>query len=105
VLDADALADDAARLAALLSPRQRAAASRLARLARAPRRSVRLAGGDVMGWTGLPPGPRVGELLAALAVEVAAGRVRDRKSARHWILRAVDVATLDSARRKRRDTG
>ena len=70
---------------------------------RAPRRSVRVGGEDVMAWTGLPAGPRVGELLAGLALEAAAGRVRGRRDAQAWLR----TATGDTGRAhgKRRDTG
>jgi tRNA nucleotidyltransferase/poly(A) polymerase len=85
VLEAGPLAEDAARLAALLSPRARPAAGRLARLARRPRRAVAVSGNDVMTWTGIAPGPRVGALLSELAVAAAAGRVRNRTQARHWL--------------------
>lgn len=85
VLDAGGLARDAARLATLLAPRSRAAAARLARLARRAPARVSVSGRDVMEWTGLAPGPRVGELLAGLQVAAAAGRVTNRKDARHWL--------------------
>jgi len=85
VLDAGELAEDAARLAGLLSARSRPAARRLARLSLRPRRSVRVSGKDVMDWTGLAPGPRIGTLLRELAVAAAARRVKSRKDARHWL--------------------
>ena len=89
VVDAGALAADAARLAACLRPASARAAARLARLARASRPTVRVGGGDVMRWTGVPPGPRVGELLRGLSVAAAAGRVRSRRDARNWLRAAI----------------
>jgi len=89
VLDAGPLAADAARLAAIETPRATGAARRLAALARRPRRTLDVTGRDVMEWTDLPPGPRVGSLLQALAVAVAAGRVANRRQAKQWLLAAV----------------
>jgi tRNA nucleotidyltransferase/poly(A) polymerase len=85
ILDAGSLAADAARLAALLRPASARGAARLARLARRRRRAVRVSGADVMAWTGIPPGPRIGELLGGLAIAVAAGRIRTRGAARDWL--------------------
>jgi len=89
VLDAGPLAADAARLAAIETPRATGAARRLAALARRPRRSLDVTGRDVMEWTDLPPGPRVGSLLQALAVAASAGRVASRRQAKQWLLAAV----------------
>ncbi|MEB3223536.1 MAG: hypothetical protein VKS61_15790 [Candidatus Sericytochromatia bacterium] len=43
-----------------------------------------LNGRDVMAALGIPPGPPVAELLAALEEETALGTVTDRESALHW---------------------
>jgi tRNA nucleotidyltransferase/poly(A) polymerase len=95
ILDAGALVEDAAALAAVLGRGRRsaAAAERLLRLARGPRLSLRVSGRDVMEWTGLPPGPRIGELLDRLALASAAGRVRTRRDAKRWLLVETDAAS------------
>lgn len=61
-------------------------ARRLSRRARRARRRPRIRGADVLAWTGVPPGPRVGDLLARMEVEVLRGRVRTRAAARQWLL-------------------
>jgi hypothetical protein len=46
---------------------------------------LEVSGGDVIRWASVPPGPRVGELLAQLRLQVALGDVRNRREARDWL--------------------
>jgi tRNA nucleotidyltransferase/poly(A) polymerase len=85
VVAAGSLGSDGAHLAARIGPAGRRRASRLSRLARAPRRRLAVTGADVMDWLSLPPGPAVGALLAELEVAAASGSVKNRREARHWL--------------------
>ena len=38
-----------------------------------------------MRWLSLPAGPRIGELLAQLRLQIALGAVRNRREARNWL--------------------
>jgi poly(A) polymerase len=57
-------------------------------------------GNDIMKAYGLPPGPRIGELLEALKEAQAAGEVKDRQEALSYIARRLKDA--DNSRKKRR---
>ncbi|HTR04895.1 MAG TPA: hypothetical protein VMN82_17025 [Thermoanaerobaculia bacterium] len=81
----DGLLDDATRLLSRLGAADRRRAAALRRLARCPRPKVRVSGGDVVRWLGIPPGPRVGERLSAVRVAAAMGEVRSRREARNWL--------------------
>ena len=59
--------------------------TRLERLARKPLKRLAVSGGDVLRWASVAPGPRVGELLAQLRLQVALGAVRNRREARNWL--------------------
>jgi tRNA nucleotidyltransferase (CCA-adding enzyme) len=59
--------------------------TRLERLARTPRSRLAVSGGDVIRWASVAPGPRVGELLAQLRLQIALGAVRNRREARNWL--------------------
>jgi tRNA nucleotidyltransferase/poly(A) polymerase len=86
LLEAGEAAPDALRLAGLSGGREAVRRiTRLERLARTPLRRLALSGGDVIRWTSVPPGPRVGELLAQLRLQVALGTVRNRREARDWL--------------------
>ena len=87
ILDAerDGLLDDAALLLGRLGAARSRRARELARLARGPRRKVRVSGDDVVRWLAVTPGPLVGDLLARLRVAIAMGEVFDRRQARHWL--------------------
>lgn len=85
VVAAGPLASDGAHLAARIGAAGRRRATRLSRLANAPRRRLAVTGTDVMGWLSLPPGPAVGALLAELEVAAASGIVKNRREARHWL--------------------
>ncbi len=91
LLEAGALAEDALRLASLSGGSASAATvRRITRLrhltrARSASRRVAVSGGDVMRWLSLPPGPRIGELLAQLRLQIALGAVRNRREARNWL--------------------
>jgi hypothetical protein len=78
---------DALRLLPLLWPHSRVA-GRLRAKIRSPRPRVRVSGGDILEWTGIAPGPAVGELLRRLEVEIRRGAVRTRRQARSWALAA-----------------
>jgi hypothetical protein len=54
-------------------------------MARTPLKRLEVSGGDVIRWASVPPGPRVGELLAQLRLQVALGDVRNRREARDWL--------------------
>jgi len=84
VHDAGTEAGDALSLLAASRPRAKRIVRRLrAALARA-RRGPRVSGGDLIGWTGIAPGPEIGRLLRELRIEILAGRVRSRGQARRW---------------------
>jgi len=85
MLVAGPLAEDALRLLGWRWPRQRAAARRLERLRRRPRRSVAVRGGDIIEWLRISPGPAVGEWLTRVRVAVAMGEVQNRREARAWL--------------------
>jgi len=85
VRDAGARAASALRLAALLGVPAPSVRSRLARRVREARRPPRVRGGDIQEWLGIPPGPPVGEALAAIEVEGLRGTLRSRGAARKWI--------------------
>lgn len=85
LLEAGDLAPDALRLAALAGGAAARRSARLRRLARAPLRRVAVTGGDILRWTSLSPGPRIGLLLERLRLEAALGTVRNRREARHWL--------------------
>ena len=59
--------------------------TRLERLARTPLKTLAVSGGDVVRWASVAPGPRVGELLAQLRLQIALGAVRNRREARNWL--------------------
>jgi tRNA nucleotidyltransferase/poly(A) polymerase len=92
VLDAGELAFDALSVFARLAPSHSRRAASLRRLARAPRRRVKVSGGDLMRWLGIPPGPEVGALLSQLEVAAASGTVKSRREARHWLSGQVRTA-------------
>ncbi len=84
VHDSGAEAEEALSLLAARRPRAGALVRRLrAALARA-RRRPEVSGGDLIGWTGIAPGPEVGRLLRELRIEILSGRVRSRRQARRW---------------------
>jgi hypothetical protein len=72
-------------LAALVGEPGSPARSALSRRVRASRRPPRVTGGDIQAWLGIPPGPAVGEALAAIEVEGLRGAIRSRQAARRWI--------------------
>ncbi|HEV8118071.1 MAG TPA: hypothetical protein VGQ32_06075, partial [Thermoanaerobaculia bacterium] len=76
---------EALLLGALLGEPGRPARSALSRRVRARRRPPRVTGGDIQAWLGIPPGPAVGEALAAIEVEGLRGAIRNRAAARRWI--------------------
>ena len=49
------------------------------------RRGLQVSGSDVLAWTGIGPGPRVGAVLRDLEVEILRGAVRTRSQAREWV--------------------
>lgn len=84
VHDAGAEAKDALSFLAATQPRAKPTVRRLqAALARARRRPD-VSGGDLIGWTGIAPGPEVGRLLRELRIEILSGRVRSFPQARGW---------------------
>jgi tRNA nucleotidyltransferase/poly(A) polymerase len=85
ILRAGEQAGDALRLAGALYPRSRGAVRRLAARLRRKRPVADVRGGDILEWLGVPPGPRIGQLLEAVRVESLAGRVRTRAEARRWL--------------------
>jgi tRNA nucleotidyltransferase/poly(A) polymerase len=96
IVAAGPLLGDALHLLARLggaSTRRRRLISRLSRLARRRRPAVRVSGDEVMAWLGIPAGPRVGELLAELAIAAAAGEVKNRREARNWLTGQVQAAS------------
>lgn len=85
VRDAGVSWRDALLVAVGRAGRESRQARRLAKRARRARRLVRVRGGDVLRWTGLSEGPRVGQLLAELEVETVRGRIRTRPEAKAWL--------------------
>ena len=85
ILEADELAPEALALLDSLGAAGRRRARRLRSRLRVRRRPVPVSGHDVVQWLGLPPGPRVGELLRAVRVASALGEVANRREARHWL--------------------
>jgi hypothetical protein len=89
LLEAGDAAPDALRLARLPAGAASRSAvrriTRLERMARSPLNRLPVSGGDVIRWASVPPGPRVGELLAQLRLQVALGAVRSRREARDWL--------------------
>ncbi|MFN2387469.1 MAG: hypothetical protein ABR576_14490 [Thermoanaerobaculia bacterium] len=90
--------EDALRLLVSREPARRKTAAALASRARRGRRSPRIRGRDVLLWTAIEPGPRVGRLLAEAEVEVLRGRLTTRAQAREWLKsRADDAGDLPPA--------
>jgi tRNA nucleotidyltransferase (CCA-adding enzyme) len=85
VYDAGPLAEDASMLLAAARPRRGALAQRLRRLAARRRTAPVVTGADVVEWLKLPPGPRVGQLLRELRIQILCGAVRSRPHARRWL--------------------
>jgi len=85
VRDAGSRRRDALALLTLLDPTERHRARRLARRAARARRTPRVKGAQIVRWTGLAPGPRVGILLRELEVEVLRGKVKSPAEARKWL--------------------
>jgi hypothetical protein len=98
ILRAGEQARDALRLAGTLYPRSRGALRRLAARLRRKRPLPDVRGGDILEWLGVPPGPRVGQLLEAVRVESLAGRVRTRAEARRWLQMRERKAAVVSAK-------
>jgi tRNA nucleotidyltransferase/poly(A) polymerase len=90
----------ALKLLVLTHPAEKGRARRLARK-RPPRRSLRVSGGDILAWLGIPPGPHVGHLLREVAIEVLRGHVRSRREARRWLLENQDLAPSDRPKSQR----
>ncbi|MGH9368750.1 MAG: hypothetical protein ACRD3M_13875, partial [Thermoanaerobaculia bacterium] len=84
--DAGPLAQDALALLEASDPRQAPLAIGLRRLLARRRRRPQVTGADLLGWLALPPGPRVGELLRQVRIEILRGAVRTRGQARHFLL-------------------
>jgi hypothetical protein len=78
-------AAEALLLGALFGEPGKSARSALARRVRAIRRPPSVTGRDIQAWLGIPPGPAVGEALAAIEVEGLRGAIRTRGAARRWI--------------------
>jgi tRNA nucleotidyltransferase/poly(A) polymerase len=86
LLEAGEAAPDALLLARLSGGREAVRRiTRLERMARTPLNRLEVGGADVIRWASVPPGPRVGELLAQLRLQVALGEVRNRREARNWL--------------------
>ena len=79
---------EALRLAALLGEPGKPARSALSRRVRASRRAPNVTGRDIQSWLGIPPGPAVGDALAAVEVEGLRGAIRSRAAARLWLVRS-----------------
>jgi tRNA nucleotidyltransferase/poly(A) polymerase len=86
IFDAGALLPDALALLDRLGPAARRRSRRLRALARSRRHPIAVTGRDVVGWIGIPEGPRVGELLRAVRVAAAIGTVCSRPEARNWLV-------------------
>jgi tRNA nucleotidyltransferase/poly(A) polymerase len=78
-------AAEALLLGALFGEPGKSARSALSRRVRASRRPPSVTGRDIQAWLGIPPGPAVGEALAAIEVEGLRGAIRTRGAARRWI--------------------
>jgi len=76
----------ALQLFALLHPAQARRAKSLGRLRPRRRRRFAVSGRDILAWLGIPPGPRVGQLLRELEIEELRGDIRSRAAARRWLL-------------------
>jgi tRNA nucleotidyltransferase/poly(A) polymerase len=85
VRDAGADAPAALTLWRVLRPRERAQAGTLSRRSRRARRGPAIRGTDLLSWLGLAPGPRVGELLRDVEIEILRGAVTTRREARRWL--------------------
>jgi tRNA nucleotidyltransferase/poly(A) polymerase len=83
--DAGAHAEGALTLLPALRPGKRFAARRIARRRRQARRGPRITGDEVMRWSGLPPGRRIGEILREIGIEGLAGRIGTKAQARRWL--------------------
>jgi tRNA nucleotidyltransferase/poly(A) polymerase len=92
ILDVGPLLPEALALLERLGPEKRRRSRRLRALARSRRRPLALTGRDVVGWLGIPEGPRVGELLRAVRVAAAMGTVSGRREARNWLVGQVRKA-------------
>jgi tRNA nucleotidyltransferase/poly(A) polymerase len=93
VRDAGAAWDEALTLLLSREPARRSSAAALASRARRARRRPRIRGRDVLAWTGMMPGPRVGRLLSDVEVEILRGRLTTRAQARRWLLNAAKRET------------
>ncbi len=86
LLEAGEAARDALLLARLSGGRETVRRiTRLERLSRTPPKRLAVSGRDVIRWASVEPGPRVGELLAQLRLQIALGAVRNRREARDWL--------------------
>jgi tRNA nucleotidyltransferase/poly(A) polymerase len=85
LVEAGVLANDALAVVERRGPAGRRSAARLRQLLRRPVRTVRVGGEDVAAWTGITPGPRLGELLREVRVAAAMGLVQNRREARNWL--------------------
>jgi tRNA nucleotidyltransferase/poly(A) polymerase len=85
ILQAGPLLDETLHIVARLDKRNGIRAAEIRRLSRRPLRRVRVTGEDVKSWLGIPAGPTIGAILADLAVAAAAGEVKTRQEARHWL--------------------
>jgi hypothetical protein len=90
VYDAGPLAEDASILLAAARPRRRALAERLRRLSTRRRAGPVVTGADIVEWLKLPPGPRVGQLLREIRIQVLCGAIRTRPQARRWLIEYAD---------------
>jgi hypothetical protein len=72
-------------LIAAEDPRRRKLATDLRKLASRQKKGPRVDGGEVMEWLGIPPGPRVGELLRLARIEGLRGRLRTRRQVRLFL--------------------
>ncbi|HTO86044.1 MAG TPA: hypothetical protein VMR54_00755 [Thermoanaerobaculia bacterium] len=86
IYDAGPLAEDASSLLAAVRPKRRALAEHLRRLSRRRPAGPVVTGADVVDWLGLPPGPRVGQLLREIRIQILCGAIRSRPQARHWLI-------------------
>ena len=85
LLEAGEEASDALLLLEASDPKSRPVVRRLSALVRRRRPIPDVRGKDVLEWLGIPPGPEVGKLLEAVAVEALAGRVGTIEEARDWL--------------------
>ena len=82
--DAGTEAGDALSFLAATRPRAKPLVRRLRAALARTRRAPEISGRDLIGWTGIAPGPEVGRLLRELRIEILSGRVRNRRQARGW---------------------